>query len=196
LDALRQEVKEHSLAMFTTQLAQSQALLGNRLTLYQVHSVTLDSGLFTDAPLLAALSRLRAEGVIIGLSASGPNQADTIRRALSPARSWIRTWPRSPSTSFRRSASPKPPTTTGRSGRPGHGTELFPLPAARRRDLRPPGTGGTRGPGNRRAGQPARRTSHVPRPGSAPRGAAGPRDSRCGRGSSQPRAGTSSRRTS
>jgi aryl-alcohol dehydrogenase-like predicted oxidoreductase len=47
-----------------------------------VHSLTVDSGLFTDAPLLAALSRLRAEGVIIGLSASGPQQAEAIRRAL------------------------------------------------------------------------------------------------------------------
>jgi len=82
LDAPAQEVKEHSLAMFTTQLAQTRALLGDRLTLYQVHSLTVDSGLFTDAALLAALSRLRAEGVIIGLSASGPHQADTIRRAL------------------------------------------------------------------------------------------------------------------
>src|ERR1700751_6430952 len=32
LDAARQEVKEHSLAMFATQLAQSRALLGDRLT--------------------------------------------------------------------------------------------------------------------------------------------------------------------
>src|SRR6201985_756306 len=85
LDAARQEVKDHSLARFTTQLAQSRALLGDRLTLYQVHSLTLDSGLFTDAPLLAALSPLRAEGVIIGLSTSGPHQAETIRRALSLA---------------------------------------------------------------------------------------------------------------
>jgi aryl-alcohol dehydrogenase-like predicted oxidoreductase len=83
LDAPVQEVKDHSLAMFTTQLAQSRTLLGDRLTLYQVHSLTPDSGLWTDAALLAALSRLRAEGVIIGLSASGPHQADTIRRALS-----------------------------------------------------------------------------------------------------------------
>src|SRR6201996_5497617 len=83
LDAPRQEVKEHSLAMFTGQLAQSRALLGDRLALYQVHSLTIDSGLFTDAPLLAALSRLRAEGVIIGLSTSGPHQAEAIRRALS-----------------------------------------------------------------------------------------------------------------
>jgi aryl-alcohol dehydrogenase-like predicted oxidoreductase len=47
-----------------------------------VHSLTVDSGLFTDATLLAALSRLRAEGVILGLSTSGPHQAETIRRAL------------------------------------------------------------------------------------------------------------------
>jgi aryl-alcohol dehydrogenase-like predicted oxidoreductase len=82
LDAPQQEVKEHSLAMFTAQLAQSRALLGDKFTLYQVHSLTLDSGLFTDPGLLTALSRLRAEGVIIGLSASGPHQAETVRRAL------------------------------------------------------------------------------------------------------------------
>jgi aryl-alcohol dehydrogenase-like predicted oxidoreductase len=83
LDAPAQEVKEHSLAMFTAQLAQSRDLLGDWLTLYQVHSLTIDSSLFTDAPLLAALSRLRAEGVMIGLSTSGQRQAEAIRRALS-----------------------------------------------------------------------------------------------------------------
>ena len=70
LDAEQQEVKEHSLAMFTAQLAETRALLGDRLALYQVHSLTVDSPLFTDPPLLAALARLRAEGVIIGMSAS------------------------------------------------------------------------------------------------------------------------------
>jgi aryl-alcohol dehydrogenase-like predicted oxidoreductase len=82
LDAPRQEVKEHSLAMFASQLAESRALLGDRLALYQVHSLTVDSGLFADASLLSALARLRAEGVIIGLSTSGPHQAEAIRRAL------------------------------------------------------------------------------------------------------------------
>jgi aryl-alcohol dehydrogenase-like predicted oxidoreductase len=71
LDADQQEVKEHSLAMFRSQLAESRTLLDERLTLYQVHSVTPDSGLFTDAPLLAALARLRADGVIIGFTTSG-----------------------------------------------------------------------------------------------------------------------------
>jgi len=82
LDAPVQEVKEHSLEMFAAQVGQSRALLGDRLALYQVHSLTVDSGLFDDRPLLAALSRLRADGVIIGLSTSGPRQADAIRRAL------------------------------------------------------------------------------------------------------------------
>ena len=82
LDADRQEVKEHSLAMFTTQLAQTRAALGGRLALYQVHSLTADSGLLDDRALLAALARLRAEGVLIGLTTSGPGQGDVLRRAL------------------------------------------------------------------------------------------------------------------
>ena len=82
LGAEQHEVKEHSLAMFTAQLAESRAVLGDRLALYQVHSLAPDSTLFQDTPLLTALARLRAEGVIIGLTASGPRQPDTIRRAL------------------------------------------------------------------------------------------------------------------
>jgi aryl-alcohol dehydrogenase-like predicted oxidoreductase len=82
MDADQHEVKEHSLAMFTAQLAESRALLGSRIALYQVHSATLDSGLFDDPALLAALAGLRASGVLVGLTTSGPGQADTIRRAL------------------------------------------------------------------------------------------------------------------
>jgi aryl-alcohol dehydrogenase-like predicted oxidoreductase len=82
LDADRQEVKEHTLAMFTAQLAQTRAALGDRLALYQVHSLTPESRLLDDRGLLAALARLRAEGVIIGLTTSGPDQADALRRAL------------------------------------------------------------------------------------------------------------------
>ena len=82
LDADRQEVKEHSLAMFRAQLAESRALLGDRIALYQVHSLTPDSPVLGDAALLAALGELRDSGVIVGLSASGPNQPDVLRRAL------------------------------------------------------------------------------------------------------------------
>ena len=47
-----------------------------------MHSLTLDSPLFDDGPLLDALARLRDSGVAVGFSTSGPAQADTILRAL------------------------------------------------------------------------------------------------------------------
>ena len=46
-----------------------------RVHLYQVHSLTLDSPLFDDGPLLDALARLRDSGVAVGFSTSGPRQA-------------------------------------------------------------------------------------------------------------------------
>ena len=82
MDAATHEVKDHSLAALTRQLAETRALLGDHLDLYQVHSATLDSGVLEDRAVLAALARLRDEGVVIGLSSSGPGQAATIRRAL------------------------------------------------------------------------------------------------------------------
>jgi len=82
LDGGVQEVKEHSLAMFTQQLEQTRSYLGSRLALYQVHSLTEDSGLFSNDALLSALARLRDDGVMVGLSTSGPRQADTLRGAL------------------------------------------------------------------------------------------------------------------
>ncbi len=82
LDAEVNEVKEHSLAMFITQLAQTRALLGSRVALYQVHSLTEDSPLFGDRALLTAMAGLRDQGVLLGLSTSGPRQAHALRRAL------------------------------------------------------------------------------------------------------------------
>ena len=82
VDAPVHEVKEHSLDRFTSQLAESRALLGNRLGLYQVHSLTADSPLFGDRALQDALVRLAEHGVRVGFSTSGPAQADTVRRAL------------------------------------------------------------------------------------------------------------------
>jgi aryl-alcohol dehydrogenase-like predicted oxidoreductase len=77
-----QEVKDHSLAMFTSQLAETRGYLGSVLALYQVHSLTENSPALGDTALLAALARLRDDGILVGLSTSGPHQADTLRRAL------------------------------------------------------------------------------------------------------------------
>jgi aryl-alcohol dehydrogenase-like predicted oxidoreductase len=82
LDAPRQEVKDHSLAMFTGQLAETRARLGQALALYQVHSLTEDTDPLLDPRLLAALARLRDSGVLIGLSTSGPRQGQTLRLAM------------------------------------------------------------------------------------------------------------------
>jgi aryl-alcohol dehydrogenase-like predicted oxidoreductase len=82
LDAETHEVKHHDLATFERQLAESRALLGDRLRLYQVHSLTPDSQLLTDQPLLDRLAALRDSGVEVGVSTSGPGQAEAIERAL------------------------------------------------------------------------------------------------------------------
>lgn len=82
LDATVHETKEHTLTRFTRQWRETTELLGERVALYQVHSLTPDSTLFTDAPLIGALAELSESGIRIGFSTSGPQQADTIRRAL------------------------------------------------------------------------------------------------------------------
>ncbi|MDQ7810582.1 aldo/keto reductase [Amycolatopsis sp. A133] len=82
LDADVHEVKEHSAARFAAQWAETLALLGDRVGLYQVHSLTVDSPLFADEPLLEALAELSANGVAVGFSTSGPAQADAIERAF------------------------------------------------------------------------------------------------------------------
>jgi aryl-alcohol dehydrogenase-like predicted oxidoreductase len=79
LDAVVHEEKSHTLDRFRAQWAESTALLGARLTLYQVHSLTPDSPLFDDLALQDALAELP---VRVGFSTSGPAQADVVRRAL------------------------------------------------------------------------------------------------------------------
>ncbi|MFW0792621.1 aldo/keto reductase [Gordonia sp. CPCC 205515] len=81
LDAAVHEVKDHSLDAFTEQFDQSRALLGDRLGLYQVHSLTDDSPLWHDTDLQQALAALRDNGTRVGLSTSGPNQDRAIRAA-------------------------------------------------------------------------------------------------------------------
>ncbi|MDG9718261.1 aldo/keto reductase [Streptomyces sp. DH24] len=81
-DAERHEVKDHSLATYERQRAETEALLGDRLDLYQIHSVTPDSPALTDKDLHARLAESAAQGVSVGFSTSGPAQAEAIRAAL------------------------------------------------------------------------------------------------------------------
>lgn len=85
VDADPPEVKDHSLAAYERQLAETRSLLGDRLTVYQVHSVTPDSPVLTDRALQRRLAELATQGVTVGFSASGPAQGDAIRAALALA---------------------------------------------------------------------------------------------------------------
>ncbi|TVR21717.1 MAG: aldo/keto reductase [Nitriliruptor sp.] len=82
VDADEHEVKDHSLATFERQYAETRELLGAHLDLYQVHSASLTTGVLDDPRLLEALGDLAESGVVVGMSLSGPDQADTLRRAL------------------------------------------------------------------------------------------------------------------
>src|ERR1700736_5144336 len=79
VDADPPEVKDHSAAALRRQWPETEALLGPWLSLYQVHSATQESGVLEDENVHRALVEL---GVPVGVTLSGPRQAETLRRAL------------------------------------------------------------------------------------------------------------------
>lgn len=82
VDAEQHEVKDLSAENLRRQAEESRAFLGDHLRLYQIHSATLESGVFEDPAVREELDRLRAEGLEIGFTSSGPRQRETIERAL------------------------------------------------------------------------------------------------------------------
>jgi len=94
-----QEVKDHSLVTFERQWPETLNALSGPPDIYFVHSLTADSPVLDDEALLARLTRLTDEGVVVGFSTSGPDQAAVIERALrlgeqgaSPFRAVQATW--------------------------------------------------------------------------------------------------------
>ena len=82
IDADPPEVKELSAETFRRQLDETRELLGPYLSLYQIHSATLSSGVLDDEDVLRELAQLRRAGVAIGASVSGTEQTATIMRLV------------------------------------------------------------------------------------------------------------------
>jgi aryl-alcohol dehydrogenase-like predicted oxidoreductase len=76
------ERKDLSAETLRRQLAESIALLGPYLRIYQIHSTTLESGVLDDPAVLEELEGVRVRGIEIGLTVTGPRQRETIERAL------------------------------------------------------------------------------------------------------------------
>jgi aryl-alcohol dehydrogenase-like predicted oxidoreductase len=81
-EAEQHEVKDHSLSTFERQWPETLSALGGLPDIYLIHSVTPESAALKNAALLSRLTDLVAQGVTVGLSVSGPGQAETIRAAL------------------------------------------------------------------------------------------------------------------
>jgi aryl-alcohol dehydrogenase-like predicted oxidoreductase len=82
IDAAEHEVKDLSVEHLRAQWSESHDLLGEWLGIYQIHSATLDSGVLDDPAVRDELDALRARGIRVGLTVTGPEQAATIDHAL------------------------------------------------------------------------------------------------------------------
>ncbi|MDA7502210.1 aldo/keto reductase [Chitinophagales bacterium] len=76
------EIKEHSLENLNAQWLKSQKLLPN-MKVYQIHSATFETGVLENEPILNRLAELKdSHGLKIGLTSSGTNQVELMKRAL------------------------------------------------------------------------------------------------------------------
>jgi aryl-alcohol dehydrogenase-like predicted oxidoreductase len=82
VDADPPEVKELTADTFRRQLEETRERLGVHLSLYQIHSATVSSGVLDDAAVLGELAALRAGGIAVGASVSGTEQGATVERLV------------------------------------------------------------------------------------------------------------------
>jgi aryl-alcohol dehydrogenase-like predicted oxidoreductase len=82
VDADPPEVKDLSVETLRRQLGETRSWIGRWLSLYQIHSATVSSGVLDDTAVLEELARLRQSGVAVGLTVTGMEQAETIGLAL------------------------------------------------------------------------------------------------------------------
>ncbi|MEL6561106.1 MAG: aldo/keto reductase [Bacteroidota bacterium] len=80
--AEKHEIKYHTLENLNRQWEESKAILGDYLNIYHIHSATLESGVLENDAILDRLHEIKQTGVIIGLSLTGPVQAEILKKAL------------------------------------------------------------------------------------------------------------------
>lgn len=77
----KHEIKDHNLEKLNEQWAISKQLLP-ALTLYQIHSATFESGVFSNSQVLQKLYDIKKNtGLLIGATTSGANQDEVLRYA-------------------------------------------------------------------------------------------------------------------
>jgi aryl-alcohol dehydrogenase-like predicted oxidoreductase len=82
MDAERHEVQDLGLHTLNRQLTESLRILGSNLMLYQIHSASPENAVLSSADVLDALRRLRERPLAIGLTVTGPHQAQVIETAI------------------------------------------------------------------------------------------------------------------
>ena len=91
VDASEHEVKDLSAEHLREQWPETRELLGDWLSLYQIHSATLDSGVLDDPAVRRELDELRGRGI----ASASPSPAPTSRRPSNAP------WPQAASTPCR-----------------------------------------------------------------------------------------------
>ena len=76
------ERKDHSLSFLKKQWVETRLNLGKNIDLYQIHSVTSESNVLNDRDVLNELHNIKNSGIQIGISTSGPDQEETIKKIL------------------------------------------------------------------------------------------------------------------
>lgn len=76
------ERKDHSLSFLKKQWVETRLNLGKNIDLYQIHSVTSESNVLNDRDVLNELHNIKNSGIQIGISTSGPDQEETIKKLL------------------------------------------------------------------------------------------------------------------
>jgi aryl-alcohol dehydrogenase-like predicted oxidoreductase len=82
IEAETHESKSHTLVTLQQQWEETRSMLGAHLSVFQIHSATLESGVLDDEEVVAEMARLKSEGTAVGITLSGPAQKDALRRAL------------------------------------------------------------------------------------------------------------------